>query len=76
MQPTSRSAQSVLIDWANEQQNWVRRIVGEILSTRGPLSGDELTRAYALSLAERGLSDDGNSGKRDPRSLQEGMPRG
>lgn len=51
-----RSAQEILIDWANSQTNWVRAVVSEALSTRDTLPEQSLDRIYALSLAERELS--------------------
>jgi hypothetical protein len=45
-----------LVDWANEQDHWVRAIVGEILSTRQALSERAINKAYAILLAEKQLS--------------------
>ena len=49
------TACSILVDWANEQDHWVRRIVSEVLASRQELPEaivDEVYRAYRI---EKGL---------------------
>lgn len=46
-----------LAAWANEQDEWVRAIVREVLSTGRALSGDDLDAAYALFRQEKGLDE-------------------
>ena len=38
-----RTARSVLVEWANEQDAWVRAIVGEVLATRRELAAAALS---------------------------------
>lgn len=47
----------VLAAWANEQDEWARAIVREVLSTGQALSGDDLHAAYALFRQEKGLDE-------------------
>jgi ABC-type branched-subunit amino acid transport system ATPase component len=51
-----RSACGVLVDWANEQDRWVRRVVEEVLATRQELPESALEPIYRLLLAEKGLT--------------------
>ncbi len=46
----------ILIDWANTQDHWVRAIVAEVIAVRRELPEQSINRAYALLLAEKGLS--------------------
>lgn len=52
---TPANPKKVLIDWANEQQHWVRAMVGEILNSRESLSEATLDEIYECSLIERNL---------------------
>ena len=50
------SARQRLIDWANDQDAWVRAIVHEILATGQELPDDAIADLYAVLLAEKQLS--------------------
>lgn len=52
------SARQLLVEWANEQDHWVRAIVGDVLATRQPVTERALDEAYARLLAEKQLSGD------------------
>ena len=47
----------LLVDWANEQDAWVRRLVAMVLSSRRPISEPQALEFYDLYLAEKGLGD-------------------
>ena len=49
----------LLIDWANGQDSWVRRLVGHIISSQRPISAEQTTEFFELFMAEKGL--DGSS---------------
>lgn len=53
----SRSARQLLVDWANEQDGWVRRLVGEVLECREVIDGEPLTGVFREYLAESNLID-------------------
>ena len=55
---TPRSGIQILIAWANEQDHWVRAITSEVVATRRALPENSIDAAYAVLLAEKGLSDD------------------
>jgi hypothetical protein len=55
---TPRSGIQILIAWANEQDHWVRAIVSEVIAARRELPEMSIEAAYALLLAEKGLSKD------------------
>jgi hypothetical protein len=48
----------LLIGWANDQDHWVRAIVGEVVSTRKEMPEKSIAATYAMMLAEKGLSAD------------------
>ncbi len=52
-----KTPRGVLVDWANSQSGWVRRVVGEVLHTGAPLSENALDVAYQMSLIERELAE-------------------
>ena len=52
------SARRLLIDWANEQDGWVRKLATEVLSSRQALSEEVLGLAFDQLLAEKNLSAD------------------
>ena len=54
----SASARRLLVGWANQQDNWVRAIVGEVITTRRELPPSSIEAARNLYLAEKKLSDD------------------
>lgn len=51
------NARRLLVDWANNQDHWVRGLVGEILSCRKPLGEQALEHFYGLLLQEKELVD-------------------
>jgi len=53
-QTTPVTALSLLIDWANQQDHWVRQLVGEIIETRR-LSDARVDALYQMLLREKGL---------------------
>lgn len=50
------SGLSLLIDWANQQDNWVRAIVAETIETRKPLTDAQVDHFYQISLREKELA--------------------
>ena len=50
-----RSGCAILVEWANEQDHWVRRIVLEVLSVRQDLPESVIGEAYQALLAEKQL---------------------
>jgi len=55
--PLPTSARKLLVDWANQQDGWVRRLVGEVLLTRQPVTEAVLDEAYEAYLIEKGLTE-------------------
>lgn len=53
-----RSGIEILIAWANEQDHWVRAIASEVIAVRRELPEKSVAAAFALLLAEKGLSAD------------------
>jgi hypothetical protein len=51
-----RSARQLLIDWANQQDMWVRALVGDVLARRRELDPAGVQRASTLFRAEKCLS--------------------
>jgi energy-coupling factor transporter ATP-binding protein EcfA2 len=49
---------SLLIDWANAQDHWIRALVNAVLEIRHPLSEVAITKLYELMLQEKGLYAD------------------
>jgi hypothetical protein len=54
--PTARSA---LLDWANEQDAWVRALASEVIVTRAEVAYERIQYFYELLLREKGLTSDG-----------------
>ena len=54
----------LLIDWANRQDSWVRRLVGHVIASQRPISGGQATEFFELFLAEKGLH--GSSSEIEP----------
>jgi len=54
---TPTDGRSLLLDWANDQDNWVRGIVALVIETRKPLSEVELDHFHALFLREKELGE-------------------
>ena len=48
----------LLVDWANKQDGWVRRLVGQVLASQRPVGDDEADELFDLYLAEKGLGGD------------------
>ncbi|HEY1458416.1 MAG TPA: hypothetical protein VGF15_07855 [Solirubrobacteraceae bacterium] len=46
-----------MVDWANEQDGWVRQLVGEVLSSREVIDGEALAGVFKHFLAENKLTD-------------------
>jgi len=53
----SPSGLGMLVEWANGQDRWVRRLVNEVISTRRRLPDDKIEELYELLLKETGLSE-------------------
>lgn len=51
------SARQLLVQWANEQDGWVRQLVSEILSSPEGLSPDVLDVVFDRYMKEKGLED-------------------
>ena len=45
----------LLIDWANRQDSWVRRLVGHVITSQRPFSDEQTTEFFELFLAEKGF---------------------
>lgn len=54
----STTARQLLVDWANEQDGWVRRLVLEVLAAGKPAGGDVIRELYDGFLAEKGLKEE------------------
>lgn len=52
----STTPQSLLIEWANQQDNWVRALVSEIIETRQELPEARVQHYYDLLLREKELA--------------------
>lgn len=50
------TARGLLADWANQQDSWVRSLVGELLVTRSPIGQQSMKKALEVLLAEKGLA--------------------
>jgi hypothetical protein len=55
---TPRGGVQILIDWANQQDHWVRAIVSDVIAIRRELPGPSIDVAYEMLLAEKALSED------------------
>jgi ABC-type multidrug transport system ATPase subunit len=56
-EPLPTSARKLLVDWANQQDGWVRRLAGEVLLTRQPVTDAVLDETYEAFLIEKGLAE-------------------
>lgn len=54
---SGQDARQILVEWANEQQNWVRFIVRNVLATGSLQTEEEIIQAFGVCLAERGMSE-------------------
>lgn len=52
---TTRSARSLLVAWANQQDPWMRALAGEILHSRRPVTPERVDDFYVRLLVEKGL---------------------
>ena len=52
----SPTACSTLVEWANAQDHWVRRIVREVIEARQPLQSEGVDELYRVFLVENGLA--------------------
>lgn len=73
-----RNGLDLLIEWANEQDQWVRAIAGEVITTRREVSEQSVEGAYSMFLAEKGLSTDAppniprlSAGAASPENVEE-----
>ena len=55
--PSETAPRRLLIEWANNQDAWVRYIVGEVLSSKQYLDSSVLDEAYDYLLVEKELKD-------------------
>lgn len=53
---TQRSARDVLVGWANQQGDWIRTIVREVVASRGPLTSERVSEIYQQFLIEKELA--------------------
>jgi len=56
---TSKTPQSLLVEWANQQDNWVRALVSEVITTRQDIPDARVQHYYELLLREKELSPGG-----------------
>src|SRR5438445_13109337 len=54
---TSPTVLTILIDWANTQDQWVRAIVAEILHSRRALPPERVPEFLSVLLREKGLEE-------------------
>lgn len=54
---TAKPPRALLVDWANDQDNWVRAIVAEVLDTRRGIADERLGHFYSMLLIEKELAD-------------------
>ena len=53
----SEDPRSSLAKWANQNDEWIRRIVRYVLATNAEVSAEERTRAHKLFLEEKGFEE-------------------
>jgi hypothetical protein len=54
---TEPTARSLLIDWTNKQDHWIRALVSEVIETRAEVSEERAKWFYDLFLREKELRD-------------------
>ena len=59
--PSSLSPQGVLVQWANEQESWIRILVEGVLARQGPLDDKVIDEAFETLLQVHGLGKDTES---------------
>jgi DNA repair ATPase RecN len=52
----TKDPRQLLVDWANKQDSWIRRLVGQVLASQAPLGNDESAELYKQFLSEKGLN--------------------
>jgi len=55
---SARTPQGILVQWANEQEPWVRALVAAVLERQGPVENDVIDKSFEILLQSNGLSDD------------------
>lgn len=55
--PSSLSPQGVLVQWANEQESWIRILVDGVLSRQGPVDDEVVDEAFEILLRVHGLGE-------------------
>lgn len=53
----TQSPHAILIDWANDQDHWVRALVAEVIANKQQLADDRIAHYYELLLREKQLND-------------------
>lgn len=54
---SATSGQTLLIEWANEQDHWLRALIGELLQSQTSLTDKQIDNFYNLLLLEKGLEE-------------------
>ena len=54
--PPTQSARSLLVHWANQQDSWIRALVGEVVRSRRQLGPDRLEDVFSRLLIEKDLA--------------------
>jgi hypothetical protein len=54
---TGANPRTILIDWANQQDGWTRRLAAEVLETGRAIPESGITQLYQQFKSEKGLSD-------------------
>ncbi|REJ68861.1 MAG: hypothetical protein DWQ31_06635 [Planctomycetota bacterium] len=54
---TAVTPQSLLADWANDQDHWIRALVSEVIANQQQLTEERIQHYYELLLSEKQLSD-------------------
>lgn len=58
---SARSPLGILVQWANEQEPWVRVLVAAVLDEQGPVESDVIDESFETLLRANGLGDDAAS---------------
>src|SRR5436190_13754735 len=56
-QSSPPTAKSLLINWANQQDHWIRALVSAAIENRSPIPSEGIETLYDLLLREKGLKD-------------------
>jgi hypothetical protein len=54
---TATTGRRLLVEWANDQDHWVRALVAEVLSSRRPLTAEAIEHFYDLLLRISGVEN-------------------